>query len=351
MKCSQCGFDIKEATRPCPECGHMMTEQEDLDNIIKDILEEDAIEPTFPEETPEKKVEKPKVKKSTGFKMPKLNLPKLVPSKEPVKTNEPVKANEKETTTKEHSLGSIVVQALRFLLVAIILLFTLSLYFNWFTLNENAVNIGTIRTEENKPFLHSSIRDFEVDAVEAQIRQSDTDTTPILVFSGMDLYQFGKLNETSYKTIVGPSGVDTLSVATLIHRYYMLAMFAVLLVNVLGVLILLIGRRLKGITIVRNLSMLNFVIIGLNYMALKIPFFSMFAIKAKDILNQSVDYATISLKLDGVRMNETFYGYELHLLSGFKFSIAVLGIWLFVGIILSEVKHRRDEIAIEKGEL
>lgn len=389
MVCSQCGAEMINAKLPCPECGHMMTEQEDMDNIIKDILEEDDYTPESEEVKSEilKKEESnnPKIsqifgsgskpsketKKTKGL-TPKpttkpatkpITKPATKPTTKPITkpttkpTSKPSKQPPVSTVKKQgykgkRKLGDTVVIILRYTLAAVIVLFSMSMFFNWFTLKENAVNYGMVRTEEVKAFMTSGLEDTTPEDLDVYLKTSDV---PIATFSGMDLYKFGRNATEPYMTIKGPSGIDNTSMVSLIQKYYMQAMILPMIISIISLIIVLVFRSLKGIGIVRNLTVVNLMVIGLNYLALKVPYFSMFAIKGKDVLGTTLGLkpSEISMTMEGVvaKSFDAFYPYEFYQERGFMFAMVMLGLWLLLGIILTEVKHRKDEIAIENGEI
>ncbi len=386
MVCSQCGAEIIDVKLPCPECGHMMTEQEDMDKIIKDILEEDDYTPKFkevnPETTKKDEINKPNIgqifgsgskpskdtkvandsataKSATKPTKKSATKPTKKPATKPTKkpatkpTKKPVTSTAKKTeNTERRKLGDTVVMILRYMLAAVIVLFFVSMFFNWFTLKGNAVNYGMVRTEEVKTFVYPGLENYTVEQLDAYLKTSDV---PIATFSGMDLYKFGRSATEPYMTIKGPSGTDNTSVVSVIQMYYMQAMIIPLIISIISLIIVLVFGSLRGIGIVRNLTFVNFMIIGLNYLALRVPYFSMLAVKGKEVLGAMLGLkpSEISMTMEGVvaKSFDAFYAYEFYQESGFMFAIMMLGLWLLLGIILTEVKHRKDEIAIENGEI
>jgi len=345
MKCGKCGEEIIDVKKPCSNCGHVMTEQEDMNSIIKNILEEDDYKPKFESKDHVVVVDKKgsasknhdkvagKPKESNGHKQPKK-------TEAVSKAKSPKKA---EPLPKKQSLSDIIVHGLRYVLAGLIVLFTISLFFDWISLSGNAVNQGISRSEEIKPFIQEGIKEHSIESLESY-------EGPIITFSAMDLYKFSDSIGDDYMMVVGPGGQENKSLVAMVQKYYMKAIMVMIIINVISLIIVLVFRSLKGISIVRNFSVLNFVIIGLNYLALKVPYFSMIAVKAKDGLGQSMEHPEIAMTHNGITLNQSFYPYTVTEERGLIIALIVLGLWLIVGIILSEVKSRREEIAIEKGE-
>lgn len=335
-----------------------MTEQEDMASIIKNILEEDTntskFESTDQMTSVDKKVGTSKNQEKTAKKSKELVASKgpkksqsyqqTKPAKKMPTTKKPMNQKEMKAVAKSKSIGDIIVNGLRYVLAGLIVLFTISLFFDWISLSGNAINQGMLRSDEVKPFLQEGIREHSVTSLESY-------EGPIVTFSAMDMYYFSNAIGDQYKTVIGPSGKDSTSLVSMIQKYYMKAVILLIVVNVVSLLMVLAIPSLKGISTVRNLSVLNFVIIGLNYLTLKVPYFSMFAVKAKDTLSQTIEYPEIAITHNGITLNQSFYPYNVYEERGFVFALVVLGLWLVVGIILAEVKSRRDEIAIEKGEI
>lgn len=348
MKCSSCGTELKDVKSPCPVCGTIMEAKDDMDIIIASILEEDDYKPKFESvvsdlPTGDKSVAvKPSItsrNKSNGLKSN---------GKKPVNGNANGSRRNGGTTRVNRSskakLSDTIVDGFRYGLAAVIFLFTISMFFNWFTLGGNAVNYGMPRTEDITPFMYKAIRNNSV----ASLENYDG---PIATFSAMDLYSFGRKATDIYGTVIGPSGAEITSIVGTVQRFYMQATILVLIINIVSILLILSFKKLQPVAIIRNLAVINALIIGMNYLSLYIPWFSMFAVKAKDILNQTDGYHQVSIVRTGIVFDDKAYKYEMFHERGFVFASVLLILWLVIGIILTEVKNRREEIAIDTGEI
>lgn len=309
--------------------------KEDLDDIIQDILDEDEYVPKFEEASGDDKASTKVAEKDTSSK--KSNLYKK-------NTKNVVKNKESNDNKKKNDYAKMAIMITRYLILGCVVLFFMSLFFNWFSLSGNAVNYGFIRTEATTEFLEMNVQPHKVADLESY---SET----IVTFSGDKLNKFSDVIEADYMTTTGPAGDEVKSIASLIHKYYMKSLVWLFVFTIIAALILAIFRGYKGIAIVRNLAVLNAIIVGLNYMALKVSYFSMFAIRAKDVLNQSTEHMTLSMTKDGIAVDKVFYPYVLTEERGLYFALFFLGAWLVLSIILSEVKNREEEIAIENGEI
>lgn len=358
MKCAQCGAELIEKDLPCPQCGHKEPEQDEMDQMIQDILEEDEASPTFEEAGKEEDMSDAEtISKVFGHEKPSEDT-RVVGAKtteaggtrktsfgkgKNEKTNKPASLGKSEG---KKSFGDKVITGLRYSLAAVMVLFVLSLFFNWFTLKGNAVNYGVARTEAVQPFLSPEAAKFSIEQISAV---STGDPLPIISFSGMDLFNFGRKASEPYKTVKSVSGVDATSVVAVVHSYYMQAVIVMVVISLICVAVVLLFPSLKGIDIVRNLSVVNLIIMGLNYMSLRFTWFSMFAVKAKDVIKQGNTALSVTTEPSGIAANDVFYRYMFFSERGFHFALVMMVLWLVLGIILTEVKHRKDEIAIEEA--
>lgn len=309
----------------------MKQEQEELDNIIQDMLDDDY-EPTFPDVNDTKE----KASDSTDNKGTKTKDKRTI--------DKPAKKAVTKDNGSKKSLSEMLIAITRYVTLGAVVLFFVSIFMNWFSLSGNAVNYGFIRGEETRPMMVEAVQPHEIENLELY-------ALPLITFSGNSLYQFSQVMEEEYLLVTNPRDEAVESIAAKIHRYYMMSVIVLFIFTGIAALILAVFRRTKGITIVRNLAVFNGIVIGLNYMALKIPYFSVFAIHGKEVIKQSKDFISLSMTGEGIAMDQTFYPYVFTEESGLFFSGFALGLWLLLSIILSEVKNREEEIAIENGEL
>lgn len=321
----------------------MSKDQEELDHIIQDMLDDDTFEPTFPEanEQQNKQADSNDAKRAS---VDKSKVKKVRNKTSRDKTADSVKSNGKAKSGDKKSIGEMLILIARYTTLAAVVLFFISIFMTWFSLSGNGVNYGFIRGEETRGMMVEAVQPHEIENLELY-------ALPLINFSGSGLYSFSQVAEEEYLYVTNPRDEQVESIAARIHKYYMMSMMLIYVFTIAAALILAIFRRTKGITIVRNLAVLNGIVIGLNYMALKIPYFSMFAIHAKEVIKQSQTYMTLSMTGEGIAMDQVFYPYILTEESGLFFAGFFLGLWLLLSIVLSEVKNREEEIAIENGEL
>lgn len=354
---------------------------EELDDIIQDILDEDEFEPKFPDNGERKKTDGAAKNGSEMFKKSSLKdkipfgssksgnvkKPSGGPRYKGVTRNGGSKtgngsriSGESRTAVASRRVGSAkaaraekraqimktAVQITRYVILASVVLFFIAIFFNWFTLSGNGVNYGFIRDEASVAYMDEKIP-TEHNQIENLVKYNKA----ILNFSGKDLYSFSQIIAEDYMTVVGADGEATGSLAAKIHSYYMMSAVLLYVFTGISALILAIFKGHKGISYVRNLAVFNIVIIGVNFLAFKVPYFSMFAIRAKDLLKQSGDFISVAMTREGIAADETFFPYVLTESNGLYAALIFLGVWLVLSIVLNEVANREKELAIENGEL
>lgn len=327
MKCIKCGKEIEEDLELCEYCSNKIKEEEDLDEILKDILEEDD-EVLFPITNKDKE----------PIKKRKISIKQIYKKNEKENTNNKVKKN------IHPDYIELVINISKYIIMGSIILFVISMFISWFSFSGDGMNIGFIRNENSKKFMPEIIRERTVESL-------STYEGILVTFTGNDLYQFGKNMDEEYLTLHGIDGEIRTSLVAKIHQYYLKSVIFLFLLSAIAFAILLGFKGYKGINIVRNIGILNLVIIGLNYLAMKLAFFNIFVIKAKDILGQSEGYVKVVIKNIGILYNDHIYSYTVKEEFGFYLAIITLSIWLATSIVLSEIKNRDEEIAIENGEM
>lgn len=338
MKCPECGNPIKGTDKVCPQCGVPLDKQDQMDEIIKDLLSDDEkkYEPKFKEVEPAvKKKEEATAKKSIKAS-PKNTKSEMTKAKTKTGTG---KALPKGASKN----GQVVVTILRLVMAASIGLFLISLFFNWFDLSGNGVNQGYIREGNYEKYMVSGAPERSV-ATLAEYEGA------LLQFSAIDLYTFGKDQAPLYKTIIGNDKQEKTSMVAVIGRYYMMASGLMIIFTLISLILSLISIKLGAMSWIRNLAGINVIIIAINYVALRLPFFNMMAVQAKSRLVEDIAHPSATITSVGIAVDEVFYPFTLSETTGLYVAGVFLGIWLILGIVLAEVKNRRDEIAIERGE-
>ncbi len=365
MKCKYCDADIKDINLPCESCGKLNVDMQK--KIEKDYAAKENVDSeknpenrVVPAADKESKKEENKVinKKDKSLKTQEKDSKAEEKSKKALTSvfGKETKKSAKETDDSQKQekkqrnrfikktkigLGDRLVLITRYVLVAVIAVFVISLFFNWFSLSGDGVNIGYKRNEDSKEFLVESIRDKSV----SDLHNYDK---AIVSFSGYDLFRFSRVLDESYNEFVGRSGVPSKSFVSVVQKYYMMAIILTLITSIFSIVIIIISKDLKYISVVSNLSLVNLLILSLNYLTLKVPYLSMFAIKSKEVLLSSKEFANVNLSMTGLSMDKQFFPYEMYTEKGFLVALITLAIWFIIGTILKEVRHNKINEQLDK---
>jgi hypothetical protein len=316
MKCQKCGYEISDANKPCLKCGFKAVKHKEVDQLIMSMIEEDDYEPKFKPKNQNGTTSKSKTKKTTT----------------------------KNTTTSTKSKGDVLILITKYMILLSIMIFVATMFFSWFQLSGSAVNLGVIRNAETEVMMNQPLREIIVDG-------SDDYDGAIITFTGYNLFTFAKATMNDYGTVTSRTDEVKLSLVSKANGYYMLGILVMIALCVIAAIVLIGFKRYKGLPMVRNVALLNIIILSLNYMALRIPYFSMIAVKAKDFLGQSMVHPSLKLSMSGISMNQVFFPYTFVALRAFYVAVIALLVWLVLSVILSELKNREQEIAIENGDL
>ncbi len=326
MKCLNCGETLKDDAKVCFACGQEI-KNDDMDELIDSIIKEDeAAKASTSKKTTEskKKTTEPKKKKfGNAFK------------KETTKPSSKESLNTKIISdSSEFGKG---VQITRYITAGIIIFFLITMLFDWFTLGGRGVFTGFELDENSSQFMTKEA----VDMSKAQI-ESSVPEVAILQYSPKDLLDYVKLYEDDYKTLKGIDGEVKTSWAIVIQTIYIKGFYVVLAIALLSVLFLVFDKKLRTIEWSRGLSVLTMLIMGLNYAALKIPFLSMFALKARSLLRLKNVLSSVTLNMNGINMNNEFYPYNLMEKTGFFIAIGTCVLWFVLTTVLVEMKKDKE---------
>ncbi len=128
----------------------------------------------------------------------------------------------------------------------------------------------------------------------------------------------------------------------MIQTVYIRGFVLLTILSLLAVAMLLADRKLKTIEWTRGIAVLSAVIIALNYLAFKIPFFSMFALRARSILREENPLTAVRMNMDGINVNNEFYPYHMVERNGFYFAVAAVVLWFILTTVLVEMKKDKE---------
>jgi hypothetical protein len=299
MLCSQCKAELKDNETVCHVCGHRKPNMEDVDLIINSLIEEDIMGSSEDIE-----VEDGDLGKKRWF-------------------------GKAKGSNSENRM----VQGIRYMIFASIILFIVALFMNWFTISGTTVDYGFVNNSYTQKYF------------------SETEEESYIEFSGYDLFNYSRYTIDEHQMIMNSDGDLIISSGSIIHMYVMLAMVVLMVTSLVACCVTFLYKTFTGIAIIRNLAIVNLLIIGLNYIFLNITFLSAIAIRAKSVINQQKDFGTLHLTFNGISHDQYFYTYKVAENSGFYGTIITLGIWLTLSIILYEMKNSEKVRAIENGEI
>lgn len=215
-----------------------------------------------------------------------------------------------------------------------ILLFVMSLFMSWYTVTGDGASEGFIRIEEN------ITPDLEKELV--TIGEPD-EVTRVADFSPMKLFSYSVRFRESYKVSIDDDGVHGTSTYARLHLFFTYMFILVLAGSLISIAILLIGKDFQFAHIVRSFGFLGLFTMIINYIALKVPFFSMISLRVQTIMNvQNPDEAARMTNL-GVVSGDQIYTYGMEALPSIKFAFVVLIIWIILSAIMGEINNRMDD--------
>lgn len=330
MKCPNCGETLKDSARVCFMCGEKLPDNE-VDHIIDKMMKDDH------KQTKKKKSgQKDTQKKAKTSKTAEKDSVTKQTNKRSInlfnKKSKKVKSDEtSDSEEKELGLAS---QITSYITVTVILLLVISLNFTWFTFSGRGAFMGIEETEAGNYLSKEVIEgNMSIETIMAL-----PETVPLYSFSGNDLKTFAKPNEEYYKVAMSSNGEVKDSVPVQIQYYYMKAIPFILYLGIAAILLLIIDRKLRTTEWSRAFSVLSLLIIGVNYIAVKIPFFSMIAIKAQTRLREADILNAVTMNLNGLNVNNEFYPYRIVENKGLFIAAICCIIWFILTTVLIEMK-------------
>jgi hypothetical protein len=233
--------------------------------------------------------------------------------------------------TKVLGLGS---QITAYVTVVAVLVLIISMNFTWFSFGGRGAYMGIEETQSGQ-YIENEILDAGYNGEQIKALPEATD---LYSFSGNDLKVFGETNYEYYVSFTASNGEVKESIPVKIQSYYMKAIPFILYVGLISIILLLIDRKLKTTEWTRAFSVLSLLVIGVNYMAVKIPFFSMIAIKAQTMLRDNDILDAVTMNLNGINVNNDFYPYRVAEEPGLFIAAACCVIWFILTTVLIEMK-------------
>ncbi len=293
MKCPKCGENLKDSAKVCYACG------EDISNASLDDLIDDMIKEDMKSEKPPKKKTEPVVESS--------------------KTYGPA------------------TRITRYIAAGIILLMMLTLLLPWFSFSGRGAYLGFETDTQTIEYMTDTVQSMDQEAI-----MNLDESVVLYTLSPKKLIQFVGNHREAYAHVVNTSGEEKKSWATVIQYWYIQGFWLIIATGIISIIILFIDRKLKAMDWVRGFSVLTGMIVVLNYVVLKIPFFSMIAIHAQSALRARGTLSAVKIGLKGIQMNNEFYPYTIHEQYGFILGIIFCILWFVFSTVLIEMRKERQ---------
>lgn len=339
MKCPKCGETLKDDAKVCFTCGENVGNN-DIENIIDNMIKEDEAasikETSKPKDTKSKNTNNKEAKNKLFKRKPKIGTQKSGAQKSNGKENSKTLKSTKMADTGKKEFGN-GVRITRYVTAGVIGLFLLTMLFDWFGFGGRGVYLGFELDQNSGQFMTSEA----VEMSDAKLKALGPDQE-ILQYSPKDLLDYIDLYSDEYTIMENTKGVERTVWAVVIQTIYIRGFYLVLIAGLLSILLTLIDKNLKTVEWSRGFSVLSIVIIGLNYAALKIPFFSMFTIKARNILRTEHLLSSVTMNMNGVNVNNDFYPYHMIEKTGFFIAIGACVLWFVLTTVLVEMKKDKE---------
>jgi hypothetical protein len=285
MNCPKCGVAIKESSKVCYNCGEDL-EKYSIDQLIENMLNEDD------------------AKGKTEGKIQ-------------VKAKESKKSKKKSNKYPE-SIGMLITKGINILIIIFLIG---ALFLPWFSFSGQGFFKGYI----SKGF------------------ESTENSNDTIEFSAYELRQYGKDYGDAYNILNRGSEDEKRIWSSQLQLYYLQGLLGIIILGGLSIVLILVDRKMRTGEWIRGFSVISALIIGMNYVTFKIPFFSMFARLAQNKLRSEYILSAVKMNLDGIRVNDQFYAYTMTEQTGFYMAAVVCGLWFVFSTIMIELREDKEE--------
>lgn len=322
MRCPNCEELLKDDAKVCFSCGQDLKDHA-IDTLFQEMIDEDSGSVT----------KKNTIKNTSHDKGSNK-------SKSNTRVSSNISSKDNENSKDSGNAKAVYGQAFKitaYVTCIFVVLVLFSLLMSWFSLSGRGSYLGFI-DDQSKNY-----KTKEVSTYNSETINNLNETIVILEFSPKSLYEYTKNNKEEYATLLDKTGLSKRSWPMTIQQIYIKALLLIPMMGILSLLILVLDRRLYMIEIVRGFSLITFLIIMLNFLALKVTFFSMFAIRAKSVLQVSNTLNRVTMNLNGINLNNDFYPYKLIEQPGFFTALVACSIWFTLTTVLIEMKKEKNK--------
>ena len=227
-----------------------------------------------------------------------------------------------EKEAKKEKIKDITLLSSKVFLAVVIFVFLVTMFFKWFNFSGETAIKGFVNV---------------TDKILSQQEGVYVELSPLQLAN----HTFKNMN--TYKIIHSAEGVEKTSIFSWMGMIYSWFFGLVFLLGITSIAGLLIAKDLKFISIVKVSSLISGVVILLNYITLRITYFSIFAINAESVVRiEETLSKSISMNKDGIAVGTNFLPYRFEVSNKFFIALVVLLIWIVTSSILTEVKSRMD---------
>lgn len=311
MRCTKCGAIVNNNAVICPTCGEDFSARE-VDAIVDKMIKQDKAESNPETEVPKKPA---------------------TPKTEPANKRMPGAIKLGKTA-----------DIMGYIAVAAIIVLIFSMLFSWFGLKGRGAYQGFIKSPETSKYFSKNV----IDMTAEDFDQIDANTE-ILTFSAKSLLDYVNQYGQAYAMLDTSGAEKEKSYVAQFDILYIKGFYLIFGIGFIGVFILLIDKKFRLIEYVRGGSILVMVIILLNFMTIKIPFFSMFVVKARNLIQLQDLTTAVTTTMAGITANNQFYPYAVTEKFGFYLAISCCVIWFIASTVIVEMrKNALKKIEIEE---
>jgi hypothetical protein len=292
MKCSNCGQQLKDDATICYSCGEHVDDTKEIETIINEIIEQEDLD---------------------------------------------IQQQKNKNTSVEHKevIKSIPVKPIKIFIASIIGIFILTMFCSWFSISGNGAYIGYVDN------------DITVNAdtiINALVEDSKSHS---ITLSPFDLVNYVNKNADEHKIVNVSNNKKATSILSIMNMAFIYGLLVIIVLSIIAILLLIIPKSLKGIRVVRNLSIVSIIILVLNFISMKITYINMFMVKAKSTLIETGISNHINLTKNGVAAGNSFFPYYMNIKLGFIISLIMLLIWLLLSSFLICYKDKKGKKVVE----
>lgn len=206
--------------------------------------------------------------------------------------------------------------------LAVMFLFTVSLFLTWFTVRGTVAYMGYFYTTQTAKYLDEEAKTFSKEQLTENLNK-------VASFSPQQFLTYAK-------EYVRNSGEHNLLAK--LQVYYAEGLYVIYFLLLLCAGILVFDRKARFVEVIRISSILSVIFILLNTLAMKLPYINLIVLNAKNVLGESGASGRIIAKgllILGKTKQELSYLADFRF--GWYFSVILVALWFVMATILMEM--------------